>query len=968
MTKKLKRNSEEKGAALVTAILVMVILMGFAALALSRASSESVINAGDAAESRTFSAAEAALEDSTREFATLIENKLVVTPKDVETLEARAVPFFEDTKYKFSKKITQVGKPKVVTQTKGQFQGLVSLRDEWQIMVTAKEISTGAETEVRRRFFNDRIPLFQFGAFYQDDLEVNDPPYFVFNGRIHTNGNFFTNSGGSDIRYKSKITIAGELIRDRWKNGAALLTGEQSDNVYALNTTDKDAQIPKINGSVTCNSDTGGILKDVTGRNFPYPKCLTNSSWANFSKNFEGNVVTHAKELKLPVNRIGVPLIEMIRRGKNVGDMEKSGNSLIKVVKETKDNGVVAKERFANKEGLRISLADSKEKLPQCANAGNDQCGIRLDGAADGKGGSGSAASGYGYQPKSLRGMSTPYVTTRVNGNRLAVSNRQVWIKIETVKFNSDTEEPEIEDVTEDILSLGVTKPIVDTNGSGANLQIKNVGDSYLYTTDTDSRSIVNLQQFAIEGDFIGSSSNYLRNQTINSKKYNFVVRKKDIKSTVNNIIACNSSNASSNHNYCTDEDGFATAVGSSSSVSDDESAHYKLASFDNGITNSSKARVAIVPFPIQFQDTREGNRSNSTGNLSGGQVFRNGVMSLVDINVGNLRRFFNKEFDSNLPNDTLYAKNHSNQSLKAENVPSNRGWVMYFSDRRGDADFDGRYKMEDVKPGSDDKIDEDINYDNVIDEAGETSESPDADSTVDASYAAVTDHSYYRRGVRLINGEVLPGNYDSASPELTTGFTLASENGIYTWGNYNVQSVSVATGTAATTSDKYSPQGKTAQLTGTTNGNLHIPAALIGDAVTILSNNWNDAKGFAFPNDLTKRTATSTYVRFAMLAGDPITGRSPNEGLNGAQNGGLINFKRFLESWSDDRLNYSGSLVNLFNSFNNNGRHKPNFATYNPPTRDWTFEESFKDPNRLPPGTPFVYYIDFTGFERLNE
>jgi hypothetical protein len=81
-----------------------------------------------------------------------------------------------------------------------------------------------------------------------------------------------------------------------------------------------------------------------------------------------------------------------------------------------------------------------------------------------------------------------------------------------------------------------------------------------------------------------------------------------------------------------------------------------------------------------------------------------------------------------------------------------------------------------------------------------------------------------------------------------------------------------------------------------------------------------------------------------------------------------LINFKRYLETWTGDRLNYSGSLINLFNAFNSNGRHKPNVTVYNPPTRDWTFEESFKDPNRLPPGTPFVYFLTFTGFERVND
>ncbi|MCU1289659.1 MAG: hypothetical protein JWN60_1888, partial [Acidobacteria bacterium] len=701
MIKKTAKISDEKGAALVIAILVMMVMMGFAALALSRATSETVINAGDAAASRTFSAAEAALEDSTREFATLIENKLVVTSTDVSTLANKPVPHFDDGKYVFTKLIEQVGKPKVVTQTKGQFQGLVSLRDEWQITVTAKEASSGAETQVRRRFFNDRIPIFQFGAFYQDDLEVNDPPLFIFNGRIHTNGNFFTNSLGNDIRYKSKITIAGELIRDRWKNGAALTTAEQSDNVWALNTTDTDTKIPKNNGSVTCGSGTGGILKDITGRNFPYPNCVTNSSWKTFKKNFEGNVVTNAKELKLPINRIGVPLVEMIRRGKNVGDKANINGSFADVTLETEDNGVVSKERFANKEGLRISLADSKDKLPQCADtdadndgdSGDDDCGVRLDRPLP-------SSPSLGYQPKPLRNIT--YTTTAVNGNRLAVSGRQVWIKIELVKFNSDTEEPEVEDVTEDILSLGVTKPVITANSPAA-LQIKN------YTTDADSRSIINLQQFAVEDDFIGSSSSsYIKNQTIGSKKYNFVVRKKSVKSTnQSDLKTCNNSDTfATNLNYCADDNLFAKPVGSSSAVSSDEIEHYKLASFDGGILDIAKNRVAIVPFPIQFQDTREGNRSNSTTNLASNKVFINGVMSMVDINVGNLRRFFNKEFDNNLPLDTAYAKKHNNQSLKSTDVPNNRGWVVYFSDRRGDANFDGRYNMEDVKPVGDDLID----------------------------------------------------------------------------------------------------------------------------------------------------------------------------------------------------------------------------------------------------------------------
>lgn len=941
MRKDLTNRKDERGAALAIAIIVMTILLGFAALALSRARSEANISASDTAESRTFSAAEAGLESVTRDFATKVESKLVLTEADILSLEQGEVPRFSD-KFDFTKDLRQVESARPENLTKGEFQGLVSLRDKWDIIVHAREKSTGVESVVRRRFINDRIPIFQFGAFYQDDIEVNDPPLFIFNGRIHTNGNFFTNSNGNDIRYKSKVTIAGELIRDKWKNGANLLSSERSNAVYAINTANTDKQIEVTQGSVTCNTDdaTGGILKDITGRNFPYPRCIKNPNWeSTISKTFEGNVVANSSKLNLPVYKLNVPLVEMVRRGKNVGDKANFNGTIRSVGAGEIDNGVLSKERFANKEGLRISLADSQDRLPQCATA--TTCGVRLD---DDLGG-----GAIGYKPKPMRGPT--YKTTWLNGNRLRSGNRQVWIKIELVKFNPDTQKPETSDVTEDILSLGVTEPVINAS-TPSQIQVQN------YTSDADSRSIVKLQRFYIKGEFATGdtgSTAYKTTKTISSVNYNFVEREKCTGLIV--TMLCNS----------TTSNAFAKPMDSTTTNSN-ESAHYQLASFDGALLNTGQ-KYKIVPFPIQLQDTREGNRSNATNNLATNEVFKNGVMSIVDIDVANLRRFLSGDFDNNFPTNTTYAQGRGNQALKSTDVPNLRGWVLYFSDRRGDANFDGRYNFEDVAPVGNELTDEDIDGDGVITSAANSGgEAPTEDSKVSAGYASVTDHVYYRRGVRLINGKTPPGKYDYSAPESTTGFTLASENGVYVLGDYNVNGISIAGGSSSTTSDKYYPQGKTSVLAGTTDGSLHIPAAVVGDAVTILSNSWDDTKSFAYPNDLSKRIASDTRVRFAMLAGDPITGRSTSDGLNGKQNGGLINFKRFLENWSGDRLNYSGSLINLFNSFNSNGRHKPNYATYNPPTRDWTFEETFKDPNRLPPGTPFVYFITFTGFERINE
>lgn len=932
--KKISKNKREAGASLIMALLIMTLLMGFAAFVLSRTVAENAIASNDTAESRTFNAAEAALESTTRDFATVVENKLVPTDADVNAIISKPVPYFETNGYTFNKVITRVGIDQMVTQTKGQYQGLVSLRDEWQIDVTATDTATGVVTQVKRKFFNDRIPIFQFGAFYQDDLELWSPgATFFMQGRVHSNGNMFLNTHQNnstrDVRFKSKVTIGGHLVRNRPKTGAAYASTEQGDNVYAKNTLNADTQIPYNSGSATCGSTIGGgVLVDNTGRNFPYPTCTNNSNWTAIAPNFENNVVIKAKQLTLPIN----PLVDIIRRGKNVGDKDNVAGTVTAITTATEDNYTKSRERYANREGIRISLADSKDKLPQCATV-TTACGVRLDG---------TLLTSLGYQPLA---MTDGYLATALNGNRLAVSGREVWIKVELVDFDYNNGKPITKDITQDILSLGVTEPII-TASTPTNLKVSRSGlTSDLYTTTNDSRSIIKLQRFAVQGSAIPNptSTHYLTSQVFGSATYNFVVRNKSIATTCTTITCMSTSTA---------DDAFATPLGSTT-VSNIETQHLKLATFDNWST-----RVAIVPFPIQLFDTREGNRYDNTTDLTANYVYQNGVMSLIDIDVANLRNFLKGDWDGKFPTTTPFAVSNGGVGLKSTNVVSNRGWVVYVSDRRGDNNFDGKYKMEDVNPNSNALVEEDLDNNGTID-VDTVNEAPTPDSKSEAGLSAVTDHKYYRRAVRLINGSTLPGNYDTTTPANTKGFTFASENGIYVQGNYNATSATLATSPNVTLSNAYSPL----------NSALHIPASVIGDSVTALSNSWSDARSFAFPNAPDSRVASNTLMRFAMISGDSLAASAPSPTMSfQGYNGGLNNLIRFNESWTNQRLNYSGSMINLFNSFNSNGRFTCCNTVYKAPIRDWTFEDSFTDVRRLPPATPFVYYISFTGFERVND
>src|SRR4051812_48565934 len=81
-----KRDGQD-GSAMVIALLVMVLLMGFVALAISRTDSETVAASNDESETKAFEAANASLEVLTRNFNKIFETKLTIAPTDITRIQ-----------------------------------------------------------------------------------------------------------------------------------------------------------------------------------------------------------------------------------------------------------------------------------------------------------------------------------------------------------------------------------------------------------------------------------------------------------------------------------------------------------------------------------------------------------------------------------------------------------------------------------------------------------------------------------------------------------------------------------------------------------------------------------------------------------------------------------------------------------------------------------------------------------------
>lgn len=971
--------SNQEGSAIVIAIFVLALISVFVALALSKSAAQAAAIGNETTEGRTFYAAQGSLEMMTRNFNKISEVKLNPTVADINKVKTAAVPRL--SQYTFKQEVDKTSASTPVVLPGGPFAGLYAIRDNWRLRTTATDLS-GIQVQLTRNILNNRIPIFQFGIFYDDDLELFRPPLFSFGGRVHSNANFFISPGDEGVYFDSRVTAVGQIITQSWRNGN---TGDSSkDKTFIKNTSGVNKQLFPYKGSVL--NTTAGAADNIFAGKPDMPPSKLNPNWTTDSSIFDGNLQTTGPgtELKLPV-RVGsdVNLIELIRRGRKVpdasgGDLEKSpvtGN-LAPVAAE--DDDILKAERYANKTGIRVSLADSKAKLPGCASGIGTApvagaCGIRLDGLIDGSGDI-TTSIARGYQPKSMRtsaGGSFNYKPTRVNGERL-YTGREVWIKVETVNPNPATGLITTKDITQDFLSLGVTEQAPQLL-SGTTTKFKVTGFGYNDTpasssltaataqtasTGTDSRSIIKMQRFLIPGpEVIGDSnpSNDYLSYYSSPSGYNVVVRYEGVDSDTKATNGCNTG---------------CTAKNAGINAGDRERyGHLRRATVD-GDPNKG-----IVPIPIEMYDTREGIFYDNGSLYASNKVTKNGAMSIIDIDVANLRRFLRGDFNGLFPTDTPFALSNGNVGLTSNDIPSNGGWIFYVSDRRGDEDFDGEYDMEDIYGygynsatsryyGSDGVMQpgEDFNENGILDTDFGREAPNKYDDDIFADLAAVSDLKFYRRGVRLINGQTIPGIYDSANPSNTLGFTFASENGVYVQGNYNATGVANVPTTGNTAYTDYLPSPTSS---------LDVPASVVGDSVTILSNAWNDAQSFASPYNQDNRIASNTSIRFAMLSGDTIASKAeaPHQGGSFLRmNGGVHNFKRFLEKWTNKRLDFSGSLINLFYSHNNNGSFKCCNTVYDPPARNWVFDSTFLDATRLPPGTPYFQYVQITGFQRTND
>jgi hypothetical protein len=205
-----------------------------------------------------------------------------------------------------------------------------------------------------------------------------------------------------------------------------------------------------------------------------------------------------------------------------------------------------------------------------------------------------------------------------------------------------------------------------------------------------------------------------------------------------------------------------------------------------------------------------------------------------------------------------------------------------------------------------------------------------------------------FRRAVKLVNGKLI--TLPACPGGLSCGLTIATENPAYLQGDYN------ANGAGGGFADP------------------SVPASVVADAFTLLSDDWNDFNSFNSPFNVNGRQSNTPndYYRLGVVAGKGQSFPIPSwdsTTVDGSQDfgtdGGVHNFMRFLEN-HNGTLNYQGSIVSLYYNRQGVGLFNSGGNNYSPPSRGYSFDTNFLNPLLLPPRTPMFRDVNTTGFTQL--
>jgi hypothetical protein len=902
----------QRGIALISVLLLLAMMSAMAVALFYKVNHEQRLQQADSGNTGAYYGAEAGMEKMMSDLSLLYTQKAAPNTCDIATLQATPPPqaAVGSTYPEYIISVPGVGVGCVTPPTNVQTisSGPNSGLQAGIVRLSLQvtaDAQAGTETRMLRKVEVAEIPVFQFGVFSASDLSYFPGPSFDFAGRVQTNGNLFLAEGGG-----STLTFHSPI------RAAGDVVRDQLAN----------------GASTTAQGRTGAIMIPTApnGCDGAQPACRDLTVTPN-----EGSSIGGPTPAYSPGGTGSVNLSWNTLSMTNYAGMILSGTTgaraltlsfvqptvgPIEIVRRPRPGEVatslVGESRLYNQAQIRVLLSDDPAELPGgAADAQNIRLANVLNtGGVDYR--NGVPVVGQVGNTYFAEGVLTSVTTAGKTTTNPGPGNELNWIAPTTPPAGKTTLVP----ATAPLMPPTI-QPNTPALGSTTVKQPWNLLDGYL-----------RVEIETTPGTFVAVTQQWLQ--------LGFARGVNPPAAGVPNAVH---PNAILLLQAQADRGGNGVATPGTELIKDGVTGNYV-----NGLATRNNW------YPINMYDAREGEfRENQrvTPNCSIG-----GVMNLVEIDVKNLKNWLAGTIGTTGSTTDFATQN---------------GYILFISDRRGmiaptsgpDAGIkNGEYGFEDV-----------INPNSVTGQpdgvlnAGEDVTGKGALVAVDTfsadflglgfgvaqpgklpntpvscmSVARPNWVSGPRHAVRLVNGGLtnLPVRLDNN----LGGFTVASEQPVYILGNYNANAAGF--------------------------GDPHSEAAVLGDTVTLLSNNWSDLASLNSPATIAGRVAATSYYRVAIATGKNMNFAQPafaGVPQDFGTDGGVHNFLRYLEDWSPATLNYRGSMVSLFYSQYATGVFKCCGTVYNAPTRQYAFDLDFLDLSKLPPGTPKFRDVDNVGFQQV--
>jgi hypothetical protein len=951
-----------QGFTLIAALLLLLLMSGIAIGLLLMVNTESRAGGNDLENNLAYHSAEGAIEKMTSDLANTFQSIQAPSAGNITNL-AGSPPVTPGVTYP-DYSLTPNIDPKTGNLVanygiihSGPNQGLFAQIIPVTLKATAMR-PLGDEVSMVRTVEVALIPVFQFGVFSETDLAFFNSPNLDFAGRVHTNGDLYMGvASGYTITFHDKVTAYGNVIRQVLPNGLDATAYSDTGTVNVLTGT------PGCSTSTT-NCRTLAITEGSVVKG---PTSAQNTVWPSLSQgNYNGWILdgnygnpggTGVKKLSLPFTSSGTQPYEIIRRPP-AGETPTTG---------------VGQSRLYNEAEVRVLLADDPAELPGgAADANNIRLANLQTNALAPNYSNGVPTSVPGALP--VLASKQPYKTYFAEAST-AIPETAGWTNT-SVSMAPDW--PTVAPSTAHTLLQPPGAPILTTGAAiPALIPLKNTsGAAYPYYTppapaNTSTWNLIDgylrVEYRDVNGIYHPVTQEWLQLGFARGTTPPVTAGSNPVNP---NAVLIFQQAADRDGDGVADPNGIAPTCNSKGVCSGAKPPEIVKDGNTSSPFYGDGAQATSVTrnnwYPINFYDAREGEVRDT---VQPGCT-PNGIMNAVELDVGNLRKWLAGNLGG---------------SGAATDWAQDNGYILYFSDRRGMLKNPNGTQTDPVNTktgdsGLEDSINaasaagtpdgaleppiganspEDVNGNGKLDNWGavnigdgfnvNTSAPVNQYGPVRIASCTTSGRPNWVSGARhvlkLVDGTL--GNLP-VKPDGTGGFTVASENPVYIFGDYNTSATDLTWGNPKATDPP------------------HAAAGVIADAVTLLSNNWSDTRSLVNPTGATGgRPALTTYYRVAIAAGKNKTFPAPAYTQNGTlygfgTDGGLHNFLRFLEDWSGQTLNYKGSLVSLYYSTYNTGTFKCcGDAVYHPPTRNYIFDPLFAQPVNMPPGTPMFRDVD---------